>query len=98
MSTPSLRGAIVAAALVLAAACGKDAKFADAGPDDGGEPIDATATIDARPPLPAYELTGGAQGLSGKRFRADVQIGHGIGQQPASGGGVTVEGNAAVKR
>lgn len=84
--------------LLAAAACGKDATYTDAGFTDGGVTDGGGEPIDAPPPLPAYEITGGARGLTGKRFRADVQVGHGVGQQPVRGGGTTAEGNAAVKR
>lgn len=81
----------------LLGGCKQDSTFHDAGVHDA-EQIDAeVAPIDAPPPLPAYEITGGARGLAGKRFQADVQIGHGVGQAPASAGTTTVEGNAAVK-
>jgi hypothetical protein len=52
---------------------------------------------DARPPLPAYEVTGGAAKVSGAKYKADVQIGHGADQRPATGASHVVEGNAAVK-
>ncbi len=74
--------------------------------DDGGRRIgeDAPTPPDASPdsmppakPLPAYEITGGAKAVTGTRFRADVQIGHPLGQAPVLGGGKRVEGNAAVK-
>jgi hypothetical protein len=55
------------------------------------------AAVDAAPPLPADEFTGGAHKVRGRRFTADVQIGHAIGQQPATGKGRRIEGNAAVK-
>jgi hypothetical protein len=77
----------------LAAACGDDGahrRLPDAPP-----PPDAA--IDAPPPLPAHEITGGAHKVRGRRFSADVQIGHPIGQQPATGHGKRFEGNAAVK-
>jgi hypothetical protein len=48
-------------------------------------------------PLPAYEVTGGAKGVSGTRFRVDAQIGHPIVQSPVTGGGKRVQGNAAIK-
>jgi hypothetical protein len=86
-----------AAALALLAGCkDPDPVFHDAGVD---APIDAPidAPVDAPAPLPAYELTGGAKNVRGTRFAADVQIGHGIGQQPASGNGKQIQGNAAVK-
>jgi len=55
------------------------------------------AAIDAPPPLPNREITGGAQHVRGSRFAADVQIGHPIGQQPTTKGARRLEGNAAVK-
>jgi len=81
------------------AGCKDDAPiFRDAGPDarvDAGDvPVDAA--VDASPPLPAYEITGGAGAVRGTRFSADVQIGHGFDQAPV-GATTTAEGNAAVK-
>ncbi|MCE9576276.1 MAG: hypothetical protein K8W52_24215 [Deltaproteobacteria bacterium] len=98
-----MRMPIVAVLLAcLAAGCGKPSKFTDGGTDDantidgGGTVIDA-GVPDAKPPLPAYEVTGGAAHVAGSRFAADVQIGHGIDQRPATGASHTAEGNAAVK-
>lgn len=83
---------------VAVAACdgGKPA-FQDAGPTDAATDAEVDAPADAATPLPAYEITGGARSVRGTRFSADVQIGHGIGQAPATGNGKTAEGNAAVK-
>jgi hypothetical protein len=95
----SMYRALAAAAFVLLAGC-KDTppSFDDAANPDAG-PTDAAvdAPVDAPTPLPAYELTGGAKNVRGTRFSADVQIGHGIGQAPATGNGKTIQGNAAVK-
>jgi len=83
------------------AACGGDHPTirdaaVDAPTDRGGE-IDIDAAVDAAQALPAYEITGGAAGLRGTRFAADVQIGHGFAQQPVAGTTTKAEGNAAVK-
>lgn len=86
--------------LVGAVACGggnaaiKDAAIDTPSSPDGQAGIDAG--VDAAVPLPAYELTGGAAGLRGTRFSADVQIGHGLDQAPV-GTTIKAEGNAAVK-
>jgi hypothetical protein len=71
--------------------------FQDAGPIDAAIDAPVDAAVDAPTPLPAYEITGGAQKVTGSRFAADVQIGHGLEQAPASGNGKQIEGNAAVK-
>ncbi len=97
-----MRIPIVAVLLTcLAAGCGKPNKFTDGGTDDAktsdaGGDIDA-GVPDAKQPLPAYETTGGAAHVAGSRFAADVQIGHGVDQRPATGSAHTAEGNAAVK-
>ncbi|HUQ03391.1 MAG TPA: hypothetical protein VM261_12900 [Kofleriaceae bacterium] len=72
-------------------------KFADAGSTDAAVDAPDDAAVDASAPLPAYEITGGARKVTGARFSADVQIGHGVGQEPASGDGKEIQGNAAVK-
>lgn len=71
--------------------------FNDAAPTDAGIDAEVDAPTDAPAPLPAYEVTGGARNVRGARFTADVQIGHGIDQTPATGNGKTIQGNAAVK-
>ncbi len=71
--------------------------FNDAAPTDAGIDAEIDAPTDAPTPLPAYEVTGGARNVRGARFAADVQIGHGVGQAPATGNGKTIQGNAAVK-
>ena len=90
---------VATAAFALLVGC-KDTPpvFHDAANPDAG-PVDAAvdAPVDAPTPLPAYELTGGAKNARGTRFSADVQIGHGIGQQPATANGKKIQGNAAVK-
>ncbi|MBK9032089.1 MAG: hypothetical protein IPL61_12350 [Myxococcales bacterium] len=85
--------------LGIAACDGGSATIKDAAIDtpttiDGAADIDAG--VDASAALPAYELTGGAAGLRGARFSADVQIGHGFDQAPV-GTTIRAEGNAAVK-
>ncbi|KAB2900718.1 MAG: hypothetical protein F9K40_09060 [Kofleriaceae bacterium] len=89
---------VLSAAVALLVGC-KDPPpvFQDAAPTDAGIDAEIDAPVDAPTPLPAYELTGGARNVRGTRYAADVQIGHGIGQQPAAGNGKTIEGNAAVK-
>ena len=70
--------------------------------DDGTRHLDdAPLQPDARPidaaVVPAYDLTSGAQNVRGSRFSADVQIGHGISQQPSTGATKRFEANSAVK-
>lgn len=96
------RGLALALALAGVVGCGDDAgqqRREDAAvPDDAA--IDATPSdgpADAAAPLPANEITSAATAVRGKRFKADVQIGHPIGQQPATGNGTRIEANSAVK-
>lgn len=100
-SVPAVRTWVLASFLIAAATgCGKKQSFSDAGMRDAPT-FDAGGTIDAspdaRPPVPAYEVTGGAAHVSGARFSADVQLGHGLDQTPATGAAHRAEGNAAVK-
>jgi len=78
-------------------ACGKTNHLYDAGTTDANSVDALVLPPDARPPLPAYEVTGGAAKVSGAKYKADVQIGHGADQRPATGASHVVEGNAAVK-
>lgn len=66
----------------------------DAGPADAG--VDAPM-IDAPPPTPAREVVGGAGRMTGTTYTLDVEVGHPISQNKASGATYTIEGNAAVK-
>jgi hypothetical protein len=99
-------------ALLTLVACGQvsNNNGDDAGNngDDGGGPmIDAGADVDAASgtpdagqtaaPPPGQELVPGGSRVTGGGFTMDVQIGNWTGQQPVSGGGTTVEGNAPVK-
>ncbi|MBA3542582.1 MAG: hypothetical protein H0T79_23405 [Deltaproteobacteria bacterium] len=84
-------------ALLAVGACGDDpVKRLPDGPPPQDARIDAVPA-DAAAPLPSHELTGGAKAVKGKRFAADVQIGHAIGQAPSTGNGKRIEGNSAVK-
>lgn len=78
--------------LLVIAACGDDGirRLDDAPLPPDSRPIDASAP-------PAYEFTGGAKNVRGTRFSADVQIGHGISQQPSTSATKRFEGNSAVK-
>ncbi len=84
--------------LCVAAGCGNVSRpFADANGDD--QQFDA-ADFDAAPqppPTPSREVVGGAQRMSSGTYTFDVEIGHPVSQQPASGPTYTIEGNAAVK-
>lgn len=59
----------------------------DAGPPDAG-PQGAT---------PAREVVGGAGRVTGATYTLDVEIGHPVSQEPASGNTYTIEGNTAIK-
>jgi hypothetical protein len=95
----SFRAVLPMALLLALSGCPDNKqKFADAGPEtDAAVDAPVDAAVDASAPLPAYEITGGARKVTGARFSADVQIGHGVGQAPASGNGTEIQGNAAVK-
>jgi hypothetical protein len=92
---PHLRSFMLCA--VLLGACKGGGTFHDAHPPEDAEPIDAIGVIDAAPPAPGRELTAGGGRVQGQQYILDVQIGHGVVQRPASGGGVVVEGNSPVK-
>lgn len=84
-------------------ACGSVTKADDAGNsnvdarvNDAGVGIDAS-TVDATAPSSSREVTAGGTRVQGATYQVDVQIGHPIGQQPATGGGYGIEGAAAVK-
>jgi hypothetical protein len=64
--------------------------------------IDASVSIDAPDPPPpplreAREIVSGGGRLTGTTYTLDVQIGHGVQQNKATGATYTFEGNAAVK-
>jgi hypothetical protein len=87
--------------VVLVAGCGsvKRPFKEDAGVKDDAA-IDAA--IDAPPPdallsPPSQEITGGAGRAAGPTYTIDVQLGHPVSQQPASGTTYRLEGNAAIK-
>ena len=88
-------------AVLVGAGCGKSTHLTDGGVGIDANVVDSGGDIDAMPdakqPLPAYEVTGGAAHVSGAHFAADVQIGHAIDQKPTVGTSHAVEGNAAVK-
>lgn len=77
--------------LLLIAACG----------DDGIRHLEDAPLPPDSPPVtvtrPAHDITSGAQKVRGSRFAADVQIGHGISQQPTTSSTRSVEANSAVK-
>jgi len=77
---------------VFLLACGDDGvrKLDDAPLAPDAKPIDAGV-------VPSNELTSGAQTVKGSRFSADVQIGHGLSQQPSTGATKRFEANSAVK-
>jgi hypothetical protein len=82
------------------AACGGDSKKQDdAGmPADAGQTTDGAAAPDARVAPSGVEVTGGAAVLESQSFTLEVQVGHGISQQPTTAGSTTVEGNSVIKR
>jgi hypothetical protein len=72
-----------------------DAPIYDAGPDPSDAAPDAAPPIQGGPPN--TEVTTGGGRLSGSVYQMDVQLGHGFGQAPSTGGGKTTEGAAAIK-
>ena len=87
--------------LVALVACGPVTRPGHGAPDDA--PTD-TAVPDVPPdipeqppPTPSRDLVGGAGRLSSATYTFDIEIGHPISQQPASGATYTIEGNAAIK-
>jgi hypothetical protein len=96
-TTAILRLACLALAVGAAvAACGMTARPFD----DGGLNADAGVDRDAEPqlpPTPARELVGVAGRVAGPTYTLDVELGHPVSQQPASGATHTLEGNAAIK-
>jgi hypothetical protein len=96
------------AVLIVVAACGNiTRKQDDAGVKDDGKVIDAAidsnniipadASPDAPPPSESREVVNGAGSLQGTTYTMDVQVGHPIQQETASGTTYTMESNAAVK-
>ena len=100
---------IVGAVLALAvAACGgggtpgmpdarpaSDAEVVDTGVADVAVP-DAPP-VEAREGTPGRELVTGGARVTGGTVTMDVQVGHGMSQQPTVGGTRTLQGTAAVK-
>lgn len=78
-------------ALCLGAACGDVTRPGTGG--DGGPP-DANPQAAA---TPAREIVGGAGRVTGATYTLDVEIGHPVSQEPATGATYTIEGNAAIK-
>jgi hypothetical protein len=87
------------------AACGPWTRPGHGGPDDA-QHDDATvpdapdAAVDPPeqpPPTPSRDLVGGAGRLSSATYTFDIEIGHPVSQQPASGATYTIQGNAAIK-
>jgi hypothetical protein len=74
--------------ICVAAGCGDVTR---PGTGDGGPP-DANPGAGA-----AREIVGGAGRVTGATYTLDVQVGHPVSQEPASGATYTIEGNAAVK-
>ncbi len=104
-----MRNLLACAALLLglvSAACGGVTTKNDAGTGgDAGDTIDAStnpadAGIDSgtQPSgRSGNDLTNSGARVSGGGYTVDVQLGHPFAQGPASGGGTTVEGGAAIK-
>jgi hypothetical protein len=84
-------------AVALTAACGTTTVHqGDAAP----VPVDA-APPDAEPPdevRAQREIVSGGARVGGGTMTVDVEIGHAFAQQRATGGSLTLEGAAAVKR
>ena len=95
--------------LVALAACGSGTQpLDDAGPridaavDDAVDAVDAAvdAPVDAPPQPPATpsrEIVGGAGRLTGATYTFDFELGHSVGQRPATSATYRIEGNAAIK-
>ena len=69
---------------------GFDASVVDAG-DSDAPPVEALEGT------PGRELVTGGARVSGGTVTMDVQVGHGMSQQPTIGGTRTLQGTAAVK-
>jgi hypothetical protein len=93
------RGIVLAAFLALAACDKKPPALPDAPPMDDAAPPDPDAPPmpDAAPPPQGQEITSGGGRVQGASFILDVQVGHGVVQQPAQGSATIVQGNAPVK-
>jgi hypothetical protein len=92
---------LLAAGLLAVAGCSfQPAGLSPVHDGGGGQP---DAAPDARPdagPTAARtqrEIVSGGGHLTGGTMTLDVQIGHPVGQGPATGGTQTIEGGAAVK-
>lgn len=67
----------------------------DAAPIDAAVPVDAA--IDASPPPPGQELTGGAGRVRSTTYTMDVQLGHPLGQQPIQSTSYRLQANTPIK-
>ena len=97
--------------LVALAACGNVSRRGGGGAPDDAQQYDAAvidapdAAVDAPPdvqevqppPTASRDLISGAGRLSSATYTFDVEIGHPVSQQPASGATYTIQGNAAIK-
>jgi len=78
---------------------GGDSHGGDLGPGDtgAGDPGDGLPS-DPGPARPnTFEVTPAGGTMSGGGYTIQFQLGHPVGQGKASGGGMTLEGGAAVK-
>jgi hypothetical protein len=102
-----LGGALLLIA-IAAGGCGNiTRKQDDAGVRDDSRPIDSSVLIDAMldgppdaemlAPTEAREITPGGMRMTSATFTFDVQLGHPMAQQKATGSTYTIEGNTAVK-
>ena len=88
----ALAAAVVSALAMVGCGGSKSSFDAATGQIDAGVPDALVANAP-----PGVEIMSGAGRLTGGNMTMDVQIGHPISQQPASGGNTTVEGNATIK-
>ena len=91
--------------LVMMAGCGSvggGSAKEDAGVAAADAKLPADASVDAPPPpqlppTPAREIVSGTATMTSATFRFDVELGHPVGQQSATGATYRAEGNAAIK-
>jgi hypothetical protein len=91
--------------LFALAACGNVTRPGHGGTPDDAQQDDAAvpdapdaAVPEVQPaPTPSRDFVGGAARLSSATYTFEIEIGHPISQQPATGATYTIQGNAAIK-
>jgi hypothetical protein len=96
------RGAVLAVIFAVAACKKKPPALPDGPPIPDDAAVDAMPPpdafpIDAPPPPQGQEITSGGGRVQGSTYILDVQVGHGVSQEPAQGSATRVEGNSPVK-